>query len=421
MPISGVKIYVGNLPERARPEDIRECFTKYGNVVNMELKGNYGFISPITCTTASSNDHKISIAASHAIRKVTVNFSTCSKAISLSDPNSTHFYLTLLSTVCDDAISQLHGSDFQGQQLRVEYAHAERNDEYKSRGDTKSNDTCFKCGQAGHWARDCTSSREPNPRKPHPRHDDRRPVDSYPPRDSYPARDTYPPRDDRYAPPPLDRPYERSAYDRYPREPREPRETRDARDQRDSRDQRDDGSDYRRDYRTPYDRGYDRERGYERGYPDREYDRYAREGYDRGYYPVRDTYDRDGYDRRPLPPPDAPPYSRRNPSPGPRRGSYERGPRPSRRENRFAREPPVPPTYRSNRSSPPSRYPEPPMGPPPPRPPSPRGGMYGRRRSLSPIRSNRVNMGYTGRPPRSPSPMRMPPRRGPRTPTPTRR
>jgi len=44
MPISGVKIYVGNLPERARPEDIRECFTKYGNVVNMELKGNYGFI-----------------------------------------------------------------------------------------------------------------------------------------------------------------------------------------------------------------------------------------------------------------------------------------------------------------------------------------------------------------------------------------
>ncbi|CAG8531529.1 4268_t:CDS:10 [Paraglomus brasilianum] len=355
MPSLGVKIYVGNLPERARPEDIRECFAKYGNVVNMELKGNYGFIE----------------------------------------------YEERRS--CDDAISHLHGNDFQGQQLRVEYAHAERNDEYKSR-DTKSTDACFKCGQVGHWARDCTS---------------------YPPRDSYPARDTYPPRDDRYAPPPLDRPYERSAYDRYPREPREPRETRDARDQRDSRDgrdQRDDGSDYRRDYRGPYDRGYDRERGYERGgYPDRDYDRYAREGYDRGYYPVRDAYDRDGYDRRPLPPPDAPPYSRRNASPGPRRGSYERGPRPSRRENRFAREPPVPSTYRSGRSSPPSRYPEPLMGPPPPRPPSPRGGIYNRRRSVSPIRGNRVNMGYTGRP-RSPSPMRIQPRRGPRTPTsPTRR
>lgn len=48
MPNTGVKIYVGNLPERARPEEIKECFSKFGNVVNMELKGNYGFIVSVS-------------------------------------------------------------------------------------------------------------------------------------------------------------------------------------------------------------------------------------------------------------------------------------------------------------------------------------------------------------------------------------
>jgi RNA recognition motif-containing protein len=40
----GIKVYVGNLPERARQEDIRDTFSKYGHVLNMEIKGSYGFI-----------------------------------------------------------------------------------------------------------------------------------------------------------------------------------------------------------------------------------------------------------------------------------------------------------------------------------------------------------------------------------------
>lgn len=368
MPSAGVKVYVGHLPERARPEDIKECFSKYGNVVNMELKGNYGFIE-------------------YEERRI-----------------------------CEEAIDSLNGTEFQGSQLRVEFAHGERNGTFKyhnhhhhhhhnnhhhsnnnNRGaETKSTDTCFKCGLVGHWARECTSNgREFVSRKPG-RYDDRRTSDSYI-REPYSARDNRDKyiRDERYPPPALP---ERGGYDRpYDRYGRDPPEM-----------------EYRRDYRGTYDRPYERERDrpYDRNYPEREYDRIGRDNYDRNYYTTpRDGYDRDGYERRAIPPPDVPLYPGRgrpgSPPPPPRRGSYERG----------IRDPPIS-SYRARSPLATSRYPDPLIGPPPLRPSSPRTGIY-RRRSMSPIRSGRTNIPYSGRQ-RSPSPVSRPlsTRRGPSTPTP---
>ncbi|CAG8506122.1 14305_t:CDS:2 [Acaulospora morrowiae] len=319
---SGVKIYIGNLPDRARSEDIKNCFSKYGTVVNMELKGNYGFIE-------------------YEERRM-----------------------------CDEAISHLHGTEFQGSQLRVEFAHTERNGSYNNKfREGKSSDTCFKCGQVGHWARECSSNaRELVSRKPGGRYEDRRTTDSYvrEPYNGRENRDKYD-RDERYPPPlPIERGGYERPYDRYGREPPE--------------------LEYRRDYQN----------------------------YDRNYYPPpREGYERDGYDRRPLPP-DVAPYAARGRtgSPPPRRGSYDRG----------IREAPPPPTYRGRSPPPPSRYPEQIIGPHSMRPISPRtGGIY-RRRSMSPMRNNRAPVSYSGRQ-RSPSPIGRtgPPRRGPRTPSPPRR
>lgn len=38
------KVYIGGLPEHTREEDLKNCFGKIGDIVNIELKLGYGFV-----------------------------------------------------------------------------------------------------------------------------------------------------------------------------------------------------------------------------------------------------------------------------------------------------------------------------------------------------------------------------------------
>ncbi|KAH6916810.1 hypothetical protein BKA70DRAFT_1555419 [Coprinopsis sp. MPI-PUGE-AT-0042] len=314
------KVYIGGLPEHTRQEDLQNCFGKIGKILNIELKVGYGF----------------------------VEFENKEAA--------------------EESVQKYHEGFFMGQKIRVELSHGGgRTAKYS--GDPGA---CFRCGQVGHWARECPSTsgsatgsssrrsegalidriqRDYTPRNP-------------PPRDDYPPR--YPPRDPRYeyppvAPPPRD--YRRPPspgprdYRDYPAPPPRGREY----------------DDYRRGPPPPV---HDRER-YPPPPPDYGRGRYAPpppppdayRGYPAGPPPIPGPYDR--YDRRPAEryppagyPPPPPPGRGRTPPPR----DYDRPP--TTRDY---------PDYRGRPASPP-RYPP---GDFPRVSAEPPAGRY-RRRSLSP-------------------------------------
>ncbi|KAG9314719.1 hypothetical protein JVU11DRAFT_5528 [Chiua virens] len=97
------KVYVGGLPDHTRPDDLRNCFGKIGNIVTIELKLGYGF----------------------------VEFDTREAA--------------------EESVARYHEGYFMGNKIRVELSHS-RGRTFKRPEDPGA---CFNCGENGHWAREC--------------------------------------------------------------------------------------------------------------------------------------------------------------------------------------------------------------------------------------------------------------------------
>ncbi|PPR00262.1 hypothetical protein CVT24_005010 [Panaeolus cyanescens] len=285
------KVYIGGLPEHTRQEDLQNCFGKIGRIVNIELKVGYGF----------------------------VEFDNREAA--------------------EESVSKYHDGYFMGNRIRVELSHGGgRTAKYA--GDPGA---CFKCGELGHWARECPNGTYPQRRQQN--YDapliDRIQRDYPPPPRSLGPRDDYPPR-----------PTRDSRYD-YPapgpiRDHRRPPSPREYRDYPPAPVRVRDYDDYRRGPAPPLDR-----------------DRYGPPPEARGRYPPPDPTYRN-YGPPPPPPPAA--YDRYERRPNDRYGYTQptgpRGRTPPRVRDEYERpQPPPPPPpardYGDYRARPPSpvRYP----------------------------------------------------------------
>ncbi|KZT22130.1 hypothetical protein NEOLEDRAFT_1157914 [Neolentinus lepideus HHB14362 ss-1] len=276
------KVYIGGLPEHTRREDLQSCFGKIGNIVNIELKYVMTF-----------RHHDGEFDSKEA---------------------------------AEESVAKYNEGYFMGNKIRVEISHGGG----KTQKYASDPGACFKCGQMGHWAREC-----PNHTLSAGGRRDTGLIDRIqPPRDylPLPPRD-YPYRDDfgRYPPPP---PRDPRYYDYPPIPPP--------------------GREYRRPPSPP--REY---RDYPGGAPPPRASRDADEYRSRGAPPAPSRYEsRPGYYDDLAPPPGYPPRGVVGPPPPPREyyDRYDRRPPPASSDR-----------YSSYPSASTARPRTPPGAPPPPR------------------------------------------------------
>jgi RNA recognition motif-containing protein len=102
-------LFVGRLPSDVRQRELEDLFDKYGKILRCDIKSSYAFVE-----FEDSRD-------------------------------------------AEDAVKEMDGYRLSGRPIVVEWAKGKRRGGERASGGG-DRDACFKCGEKGHWARECRNS-----------------------------------------------------------------------------------------------------------------------------------------------------------------------------------------------------------------------------------------------------------------------